>query len=158
MTISSEDFDILRKAGFVEYELEQIANAKTPDGKDQPPIDINSPAWRAVIKSRREWTDDKIARGWQLDAIINEVMNYYHKDERRTPFDFLKAEYRPRKRVDYYAVVRERKKIAIEEDMGEYVGLSPEGRPSQMSKFTPETREAFRRLQEGLYGEQEENK
>lgn len=152
MTISSNDADRLRRAGFTEHELDLLANAKTPDGKDQPAIDVGSPAWQSTLKSRREWYDDKIAKGWKDQEIINEVFNYYAADKRRTPFDFLKIEYRPRKRVDYYAIMGETKKLHIEEVLGEY---PPRFAPRQMDRFNPETRRAFKGLQEGLYGPEE---
>lgn len=153
MTISSNDAENLRRAGFTEYELDLLANAKTPDGKDQPAIKIDGPAWQSSLRSRRQWYDDRIANGWTEQQIINAVFSYYAADKKRTPFDFLKIEYRPRKRVDYYAIMGENKKLHVEEVLGEY---PPRYAPRQIDRFNEGTRKAFRGLQEGLYGDEEE--
>jgi len=150
MTISANDAQKLRDAGFSEWEINELSNARTPDGKDQPPINIDSPAWQAVLKSRKEWTDDKIRRGWRRKEIENEIMNYYNKDTRRTPFDFLKAEYRPRKRIDYLTALGESKKMAIEQELKEY-GVITER--EYESKYSSEALRALRNLQKGLYDE-----
>jgi hypothetical protein len=150
MTISSNDSDKLRQAGFTDWEILEIANAKTPDGKDQPPINIDGDAWKAVLKSRKEWKDDKIKRGWLDKEIENEIMNYYLKDTRRTPFDFLKAEYRPRKRIDYLTALSESKKMAIEQELKDY-GVTVERKSEQ--GYSPEALRALRNLQKGLYDE-----
>lgn len=154
MTLSSDDSQRLRSAGFSDWEINELANARTPDGKDQPPINIDGDAWKAVLKSRKEWTDDKIRRGWLDKEIENEIMNYYLKDTRRTPFDFLKAEYRPRKRIDYLTALGESKKMAIEQELKDY-GVVVERKSEQ--GYSPESLRALRNLQKGLYGEQEGN-
>lgn len=120
MTLSAADAFRLRLAGFTDYEVMEMANAKTADGKDQPPIDINSSTWKSMMESREKWISDKINRGWNDEQIDNEVMDYYRRDERRSPFDFLKLEYRPPKKVDYWEAIRNRKRAAIEAAMGEY--------------------------------------
>lgn len=108
MSISGADADRLKQAGFLESEIQELAEAKTVKGEDQPPINLDSPAWQAVLESRREWWIDKVDRGWTEHEIVNELMNYYRRDKSRTPFDFLKAEYRPPKRVDYIEMIRKR--------------------------------------------------
>ena len=42
------------------------------------------------------------------------------RDRRRSPWDFLKLEYRPPKRVDYWAAMRARKKAEIVSELGDY--------------------------------------
>lgn len=99
MSISNFDRDIFSAAGFLDSEIKEIAEAKTLSGADQPPIDINSHAWAAVLKSRIDWWDDKRDRGWTESEIIAELENYYRRDKKRSPFDFLKAAYRPPKKL-----------------------------------------------------------
>jgi len=113
LSISSEAAQQLLDAGFLGSEVQDIAEAKTSDGKDQPPIDINSPIWQSVMKSRRDWWQDKRDRGWSEEEIITELMNYYRRDKSRTPYDFIRAEYKPPKKVDYIEIVRSRNRAQI---------------------------------------------
>ena len=154
MTLSANDAQRLKNAGFTDYEIDLLSNAKDPEGKDQPPINIDGDAWKATIKSRSDWWDDKIAKGWNRQEIINELMNYYQRDERRTPFDFLKAEYRPRKRVDYFSIMREMKKIGIEDTLGEYP--TPE-RTTPSGEEWERKKGMIEKLGEGLYGTEPSN-
>jgi len=114
MSLSLEDAGTLKAAGFLSYEIEKLAGAKTPDGKDQPPVNLGSPAWRATLGSRSDWTTDKIVRGWTLEEIESAIMNYYLKDPERSPFDFLKAEYKSKVRTDYHEGVQKRKQREID--------------------------------------------
>ena len=120
MTISVEDAKILRESGFLESEVLRFSESKTPEGVDQPPIDISTPVWQAMLRSRREWVEDKIAKGWDKGEVTSELRAYYKRDESRSPWDFLKAEYRPAKRVDYWGIVRKRKQGDIRTGLGEY--------------------------------------
>ena len=121
MTISLRDAELLRHAGFLEQEIEQIASAVTAKGEPQPPIDITSPIWTAVMESRREWWLDKIGRGWTESEITNELQNYYRRDKSRNPFDFIRAEYRPpTKRKDYLELIRKRAAAQIAGELEGY--------------------------------------
>lgn len=114
MTLSYYDGQQLKSYGFSDYEIRELSEAKTPGGNPQPPIDIRSQLWKDIIRSRMNWWIDKYTSGWEDYEIDGEVDNYYKRDARRTPWDFLKAEYRPRKRVDYWAAVRAKKQEGIE--------------------------------------------
>lgn len=120
MTISQSDAELLASAGFTNREIMELANAKTLKGADQPPININSPAWQRVLESRRQWWTDKLERGWEEGDIIREIENYYKRDEKRTPFDFLRAEYRPPKRIDYMEAIRRRHQAQIHGELDGY--------------------------------------
>jgi hypothetical protein len=122
MTISAKDAEILRDAHFLESEIESFANAVTSSGNPQPPINIESPIWQAVLTSRREWHDDKIQRGWTQEEIVAELENYYKRDKKRNPFDFIRAEYKPPKRKDYMEIARARQAAQIEQDVHSYYG------------------------------------
>ena len=108
MTISFEDGQRLLRAGFVPYEVEQFATAVTPEGLPQPPIDLEGDVWLRVMKSRRDWVNDKIERGWEDEEITNAIMDYYRRNEERSPWDFLKQEYRSPTRIDYKEAIRRR--------------------------------------------------
>ena len=108
MTISAQDATRLTQAGFLESEVQAIAEAKTVTGIDQPPVNLDSPIWQSVMESRREWWTDKLDRGWTEHEIVNELQNYYRRDEKRNPFDFIRAEYKPPRKKDYMDIVRKR--------------------------------------------------
>lgn len=110
MALSFSDAAELRDDGFQDFEIEQFASAKTPNGLDQPAIDIHSSLWQAVRHSRREWYDSKLKRGWTNYQIVDEIRRYYRKRSDRSPFDFLKAEYKPPQRLDYISAVKARSK------------------------------------------------
>jgi len=120
LTISANDAAMLRQAGFLESEIQGFAEAKTTDGKDQPPVNINSPVWQAVIESRREWWIDKIDRGWTEHEIVAELENYYKRDSKRNPFDFIRAEYKPPRKKDYMDIVRKRAVAQIKSELEGY--------------------------------------
>jgi len=108
MTITIEDSDKLERAGYLEFEILEYANATNPDGSPQKPINLDSPVWQAMMKSRYEWTQDKLERQWERDEIKREIMAYYERDKKRSPFDFLKEMYKPRKKADYLEARRRR--------------------------------------------------
>ncbi len=113
MTISSQDAERLAQAGFLPSEIQDLANAKTTKGEDQPPINLDAAVWIATLNSRKEWWLDKLDRGWTEEEIQRELGNYYKRDSRRTPFDFLRAEYKPPKKVDYIEIIRKRQAAQI---------------------------------------------
>ena len=114
MTISLQGAARLRQAGFLDAEISAIAEAKTAKGEDQPPVDLSSEAWQMAIESRRDWIIDKIGRGWTETEIRRELENYYRRDKRRNPWDFLEAEYdrimrrKAPGKSDYMAIVAKR--------------------------------------------------
>ena len=120
MSISQADAARLREAGFLDLEIEQIANAATAKGEPQPPIQLDSPIWQAVMESRRDWRVDKISRGWTEYEIVSELQNYYRRDSRRSPFDFLRAEYKPPQKKDYMEIVRKRAAAQIARELKGY--------------------------------------
>lgn len=115
MTLSLNDAERLRQAGFLDGEIRELSEAKDASGKAQPPIILSSPVWQAVMKSRQEWWQDKIARNWSEEDIKREIMMYYEQDPERDVFSFLKAEYRPPKKVDYIEARRKRAKAQVME-------------------------------------------
>lgn len=84
------------------------------------PIELDGPAWQQVMGSRRRWVNTRRAAGWTEDEIENVIMDYYAGGRKRNPFDFVKAEYEPTKRKDYYEMVRAREQRKIEVVMGKY--------------------------------------
>ena len=120
MTISASDARRLRESGFLETEVMAIAEAKTATGADQPPVNLDSPIWQAVMESRREWWTDKIGRGWAESEIVSELQNYYRRDKSRNPFDFLKGAYKPPAKKDYMELIRKRHETQIAGELEGY--------------------------------------
>jgi len=120
LTISFDTAEKLQAAGFTQWEIGKFAEGKTPDGHDQPMIALNNPLWKRVLKSRKEWMDDKIEKNWTKEEIERATMSYYAKIRGRSPWDFLKAEYYSPARKDYYAYIRARSQRRIEAVLGKY--------------------------------------
>ena len=120
MTLSFEAAEQLRAAGFLDYEIEQYATAVDSESKPQPPIDISQPVWQRAMKSRRDWVEDKISRNWTEAEIREELMNYYRRGEKRSPWDFLRIEYRPPTRIDYREAIRRRAQARVAAVLGRY--------------------------------------
>ena len=115
MSLSETDAERLRLAGFLQHEIDELSEARTADGKGQPPIHLDSPAWQATMESRRRWLDDKLNRNWTEDDIQREIIGYYEKGSQRSPWDFLKAEYKPPKKIDYIDARRRRAQTQVRE-------------------------------------------
>lgn len=120
MSLSFEDKATLINAGFLPYEVQQFDEAKTLDGQPQPPIDLGSPVWQRVLQSRRDWVNDKKAREWAQSEIEAEIMAYYRREKKRDPFSFLKAEYRPPAKKDFWESVRAREQHKIKAELKGY--------------------------------------
>ena len=118
MTITFKDARILMRAGFTKREVDEFNKATQPDGKPQPPIDINSDAWRGALAKRRAWTDRiraeySIEHNRQLSPELYEriVNEWYSRSGKRNPFIWLTAGYRKVKpRYDFMEMARKRQK------------------------------------------------
>ena len=108
MTVSRNGWSRLRRAGFLDSEIIEFDQATDSTGNLQPQINLNTPVWQAAMKSRYDWIQDKVARGWTKQQIISMIRNYYAKSKTASPWDFLKAEYRPAKKTDFITALRRR--------------------------------------------------
>ena len=115
-----EDARRLLDAGFLQMEVEEFANAITPSGASQKPIDLDSPVWKRVLESRRSWVQSRIEENWTDVEIEKELLGYYKRDKKRTAWDFLKIEYRSPTKIDYIEAARMQKRNKIENSLGEY--------------------------------------
>lgn len=120
MSLSFEDAGILRSAGFTEWEIAKLAEGTRPDGTPQDPVELNKPMWLKVLKSREEWIADKIERGWSAEQIEDNISSYYARSPKRSPFDFLKAEYKPVGKRDFWAEIRHRAQNKVKASLKGY--------------------------------------
>ena len=120
MALSFDDAKRLQEAGFLDFEIEKIAEAETVDGKEQPPVDLSSPVWQRVLESRASWMADKVAKNWSQEEIERNIMDYYARGAKRNPYDFLKAEYRPIKKRDFWVEIRARNQRKVKASLRGY--------------------------------------
>lgn len=120
MPLSYEDRQILDKSGFIEEEIDAFGDARAPDDTPQV-INIQSGTWQDAIRSRLAWWNDKRNMGWPEVKIREALRRYYRQDEERSPWDFIKVEYRPPKRLtDYQDARQKRAKDTIEKGLRRY--------------------------------------
>lgn len=84
----------LRSAGFLNMEIREIFSA------GNCPELFGTEPFKAMLRSRRKWLRDMVRRGNSKGQIIDAIKKYYSKEE-RSPFDFLRKEYKPPLRVDF---------------------------------------------------------
>ena len=115
MPLSFDDARILRRSGFHPWEIKKYDEAVAPDGTPQV-INLQTKTWQAAIASRRAWVQDKLRRGWSRPQIAGAIMGYYIMKRERSPFDFIKIEYKPPKQLtDYQEAVQKRVGKRIED-------------------------------------------
>lgn len=108
MALTANDALRLRNAGFIAKEISVIHKAVDPAGNPQN-TDLDSPAWRAAMQSRRDWIRNRRSVGWSQDMIFRALERFYNKDESRNPFQFIVEEYRLGslgKRISNYKAAR----------------------------------------------------
>jgi len=99
-----EAYHRLRAAGFIDMEIRHIFSA------GNVPELFNTAPFNAMIHQRRHWVMERIKKGWTKGQLLDAIKRYYTKPE-RSPFDFLRREYKPPLRVDfvkYRAAARKR--------------------------------------------------
>lgn len=101
------------KAGFTEHEVEILSEGRDPSGKDQPPINLNSPAWRIVIDSRQRWRDGLYDEGLNTFDIENLITDYYKSYSDANPWDLIKAEYRDPSNASFKEAQRKRAQARV---------------------------------------------
>jgi len=107
MPLSFDDTLTLSKAGFLPHEIKVFNELVASDGTPQV-IDINSQAWQDMIKSRMAWVGHmRHVVGWPDNVIEDKINLWYKLKTGRTPLDFLRAEYKPPKRISDYQKARQ---------------------------------------------------
>lgn len=107
-TLTNNQKGILSASGFLPFEIKAFNQAKTPDGKQQD-FQFNSGPVQAMIKSRAKWRVDLNKRGISDQQVAVLIRLYYRKKGDASPFDFIKAEYKPPVNMSYSIFESKRK-------------------------------------------------
>lgn len=121
MSLNNRDARILFHAGFTRREIAELADARTPAGDIQPPIDLSSPAWLSTLSQRRWWSDKVRAEYLSTHnklmsrLLYNQIVDaWYAKGKVRSPWDWIKASYRRDKKIDFQvAWVRQKQQARV---------------------------------------------
>lgn len=116
----------MRRAGFLKSEIRAFNNARAPDGSYQDTKAIfKSKPFQVMLKDRAAWWRraltpvDKGGYGYTRTQATYEILGYYRRRGQRSPFDFLKAEYKPPKKLtDFQYATRLRVRARITKSLG----------------------------------------
>ncbi len=107
---------ILKSEGWTAYEAKEILGGLH--------ISIDSP-W--ILAARKKRVDEIIyaeTHGSSRNKFLEQILAWYEHDHDRSPFDFLRAEYRPPRKVtgSQYKAAVQRRKVAMQATKGAYIG------------------------------------
>ncbi len=99
-TLTRSQKEYMYRAGFLIREISAFANAKTPDGKTLQDFQFMSEPVQDMIRARMEYVKKLQQQGWN-DLQVRQRINmlYNRKRGKASPWDFLKIEYRPEKKM-----------------------------------------------------------
>lgn len=108
-----------RSAGFTSFESHELiyGHGRRPISLEGARRIFQSVPGRLARRSRGRWLRGLINRGWSKSGILVEIKKYYRSGGRRSPWDFIRLEYKPQKKVDFrdyrhMARLRAEKRIA----------------------------------------------
>jgi len=128
----------LRSAGFMPWEITEFAEALAPDKTPQV-IDLNSATWKQAIETRENWikslkhySKTKLNRNLTYTDINRLLVNWLNQDKTRTPWDLIKASYKPPHQISDYQAARKKRAVASTQSLyrrrpkkrGKYEGKS----------------------------------
>ncbi|MFA5048937.1 MAG: hypothetical protein WC516_07990 [Patescibacteria group bacterium] len=86
-------------------------------------VTFNSKPFLAMRKSRRRYIKDLKQLGWTDMEIKTKLVEYYRKGSGRSPFDWLKLEYQPaRKLTDFQDSIRRKIRSRVSRTLGKLYG------------------------------------
>lgn len=94
------------KHGFLPFEAQEFLTAKGGYFNDTPSDIrkiIESEPFKFMLKARLDWIHDCRSIGWSGQKIGQALKDYYKLKAGRSPFDFLKVEYKPPQKLSDYA-------------------------------------------------------
>jgi hypothetical protein len=91
--ITREDFRLLVSKGFLLKEIDKLNNAKTPSG-DYQKIDLKEKVYQDWMNSRAKFWRKAHRKGMSAQKIRARIKRLYIRKGYKTPFDFIKEEYK----------------------------------------------------------------
>jgi len=103
-----------RDSGFLPFEAREltVGHGVRYLGFDARAV-FNSVPGRAARQFRRELIQGQLAMGWSKKRIRENIIDFYRKGRKVDPWEHIRAEYRPRRKIDfidYREKVRQRAK------------------------------------------------
>jgi len=99
-------------AGFLPEEAEELAYGSKGIKVSAEKV-YGSRTGRAARVSRRQWIQDLLKQGWTEEEIAREARAYYARDSKRSPWDFIRAEYRPPAKKDYREAAKKLAEVEV---------------------------------------------
>jgi hypothetical protein len=88
-----------RNAGFLPHEARELTLGHSHEF-DSGSV-FNSEPSKKARQSRIEWINLLKKQGWTDAQIRREILDYYVKGREKSPWDFIRAEYRDKKKIDF---------------------------------------------------------
>lgn len=117
-----EAFHRLVSAGFLPLEIRNIFSAHGA------PLIFDTAPFRAMLQNRRAWFATQRKQGLAKDQIALAIRQFYAKPW-HSPFEFLRVEYKPRKKVDFRTYRAAQRRRARENVVELYGPRFARGRP-----------------------------
>lgn len=138
--LSDDEKQELLRRGFIPWEVKQFDQATAGDtasGHVVPQdVAFSSEPFQDMIHSRESYIEMLKGYGWQPRQIISTIIRYYQLRGGRSPWDFLKIEYKPaRTMTDFQWGRKAEARTRISRTFGKAYGrgMAPQKRP----KFLP---------------------
>jgi hypothetical protein len=103
--LNNDESEKLLASGFTLWEVNEFSNAKTPEGNDQPEINLNNKVWTKAITDRQKFYNNLMSQGWTYQQYEQAIYEQYNKDERQSPWDFLKTAYKPPQKPEFKSTI-----------------------------------------------------
>lgn len=139
-TLNRTQKQYMYKHGFLLNEINAFAHAMTPDGKKMQDFNFMADSFQQMIRTRDEYFIKLRAQGWS-DIQIRQRINmlYTRKRGKASPWDFLKIEYQPAKKVtDFVWSTKLKAKSRIVRTLG--AGYSKPMHKETRPRFAPTVR------------------
>ena len=134
--LNAKQKKVLFDTGFLPQEIDEFDDARTPDGKLQD-LAFDSAPFRAMRESRTKWILKLKKSGWNNRQIVEQIKRYYRLKAGRSPFDFLKIEYQPPKKLtDFAEAVKLKVRSRVSRTLGKQYGrrMAPRKAPRFLPK------------------------
>lgn len=122
--LTANDKYRLDKAGFMDWEIEYFDQMRDPSGGLQPYAELDGGTWQAVMKRRREWVDAMLRQNWTSEQISKAINRWYENKKSRSPYEWVKMEYQPPRRISNYQEARRKRALKEADALTRMTGVS----------------------------------